>query len=79
MAFVDSSKLQVCRNLHILRHQVFKGIAKREKGTMGWFYSFKLYLMIHDQGGIISVNVMTANVDDRKPVLEAVDKFLGCL
>ncbi|PCS23609.1 Mobile element protein [Candidatus Enterovibrio escicola] len=46
---------------------------------MGWFYSFKLYLMIHDQGGIISVNVMTANVDDRKPVLETVDKFLGCL
>ncbi|PCS22217.1 Mobile element protein [Candidatus Enterovibrio escicola] len=29
IAFVDSSKLQVCHNLRILRHQVFKGTAKR--------------------------------------------------
>ncbi|PCS22231.1 Mobile element protein [Candidatus Enterovibrio escicola] len=27
IAFVDSSKLQVCHNLRILRHQVFKGTA----------------------------------------------------
>ncbi len=27
IAFVDSSKLQVCYNLRILRHQVFKGTA----------------------------------------------------
>ncbi|PCS22940.1 Mobile element protein [Candidatus Enterovibrio escicola] len=27
--FVDSSKIQVCHNLRILRHQVFKGTAKR--------------------------------------------------
>ncbi|PCS24245.1 Mobile element protein [Candidatus Enterovibrio escicola] len=25
IAFVDSSKLQVCHNLRILRHQIFKG------------------------------------------------------
>uniref|UniRef100_UPI000BE39EAE transposase n=1 Tax=Candidatus Enterovibrio escicola TaxID=1927127 RepID=UPI000BE39EAE len=35
MAFVDSSKLQVCHNLRIFRHQVLKGTAKRIKGTMG--------------------------------------------
>ncbi|WP_223823814.1 transposase [Candidatus Enterovibrio escicola] len=28
IAFVDSSKLQVCHNLSILRHQVFKGTEK---------------------------------------------------
>ncbi|PCS21703.1 Mobile element protein [Candidatus Enterovibrio escicola] len=32
---------------------------------MGWFYGFKLHLIINDQGGIISVKVMTTNVDDR--------------
>nr|WP_150138934.1 transposase [Candidatus Enterovibrio escacola] len=31
MVFVYSSKLQVCHNLRIFRHQVFKGTAKREK------------------------------------------------
>ncbi|PCS21790.1 Mobile element protein [Candidatus Enterovibrio escicola] len=55
IAFVDSSKLQVCYNLRIFRHQVFKGTAKRGKGTMWWFYGFKLHLIINDQGGIISV------------------------
>ncbi|PCS24199.1 Mobile element protein [Candidatus Enterovibrio escicola] len=55
LAFVDSSKLQVCHNLRIFKHQVFKGTSKRGKGTMGWFYDFKLYLIINDQGGIISV------------------------
>ncbi len=33
--------------------------------------------MVNDQGGIISVKVTTANVDDRKPVLEMVDDLWG--
>nr|WP_190320447.1 transposase [Candidatus Enterovibrio escacola] len=41
ISFVDSSKIQVCYNLRIIRHQVFKGTEKRRKGTMGWFYGFK--------------------------------------
>nr|WP_158523692.1 transposase [Candidatus Enterovibrio escacola] len=31
ISFVDSSTLQVCHNLRIFRHQVFKGTAKRGK------------------------------------------------
>ncbi|PCS22926.1 Mobile element protein [Candidatus Enterovibrio escicola] len=42
-------------------------------------FSPKLYLIINDQGGIISVKVTTINVDDRKPVSEIVDEFCGCL
>nr|WP_263363550.1 transposase [Candidatus Enterovibrio escacola] len=34
IAFIDSSKLQVCHNLRIFIHQVLKGATKREKGTM---------------------------------------------
>ncbi|PCS24136.1 hypothetical protein BTN49_0130 [Candidatus Enterovibrio escicola] len=48
IAFVDSSKLQVCHNLRILRYQFFKGTTKRKKGMMGWLYSFKLHLIIND-------------------------------
>nr|WP_318783164.1 transposase [Vibrio nigripulchritudo] len=61
------------------RHQVFEGVAKRGKGTMGWFYGFKLHLIINDQGVIISVKVTTANVDDRKPVPTMVDNLWGSL
>nr|WP_223866404.1 transposase [Candidatus Enterovibrio escacola] len=77
ITFIDSSKLQVCHNLHILRHQVFKGTWKQGKGMMGWFYSFKLHLIINDSGGMISIKVTTVNVDDRKPVSEMVDELWG--
>ncbi|WP_097356430.1 transposase [Candidatus Enterovibrio escicola] len=63
IAFIESSKLQVCHNLRILRHQVFKDTVKREKGMMGWFYGFKLHFIINNHGGILSVKVTTANVD----------------
>nr|WP_190322110.1 transposase [Candidatus Enterovibrio escacola] len=79
IAFVDSSKLQVCHNLGILRHQVFKSTKNRGKGTRGWFYGFKLRLIINDQGGIISVKGTANNVDDRKPISEMVDELWGCL
>ncbi len=79
IAFVDSSKLQVCHNLRIFKHHVLKGTEKRGKGKMGWFYGFKLHLFINDQGGIISVKVTMANVDDRKPVSEMIDELWGCL
>ncbi|PCS23092.1 Mobile element protein [Candidatus Enterovibrio escicola] len=52
IAFVDSFKIQVYHNLQILRHQVFKGSANRGKGTMWWFYDFKLHLIINDQGAL---------------------------
>ncbi|HFQ5401688.1 TPA: transposase [Vibrio vulnificus] len=47
---------------------VFERVARRGRGTMGSFYGFKLQPIINDQGGIISLKITTANVDDRKPV-----------
>ncbi len=46
---------------------------------MGWFYGFKLHLIINDKGGIISVKMTTTNMDDRKPVSEMMDELCGCL
>lgn len=43
ITFIDSTKLQVCHNLRIPRHQVFEGIAERGHGSMDWFYGFKLH------------------------------------
>ncbi len=54
-------------------------MAEPEKGTIWLFYGFKLHLIINDQGGIISIKLTTANVDDRKPVSEMADEILGCL
>ncbi|PCS23312.1 Mobile element protein [Candidatus Enterovibrio escicola] len=77
ITFVDSSKIQVYHNLCILRHQLFKDTVKQGKGTMGWFYGFKSYLIINDQSGIISIKVTTSNVDDRKPISETAEELWG--
>ncbi|PCS22347.1 Mobile element protein [Candidatus Enterovibrio escicola] len=46
---------------------------------MRGFYGFKLYLIINDQGRVISVKVTTANVANQKPVSEMANELLGCL
>ena len=33
---------------------------------MGWFYGFKLHMIINMQGDIIAVRITSGNVDDRK-------------
>ena len=35
--YIDSTKLQVCHNLHISRHKVFQGIARRGKPLQAGF------------------------------------------
>ena len=35
---------------------------------MGWFFGFKLHLVVNDCGEILSMQLTPGNVDDRKPV-----------
>ena len=35
---------------------------------MGWFYGFKLHLVVNEHGEILSFQLTPGNVDDRKPV-----------
>lgn len=66
--FIDSTTLSVCHHKRASSNRVFKGIAKKSKSTMGWFYGFKLHILINDQGELIAFNITKANVDDRKTV-----------
>ena len=68
ISFVDSTPLKVCHNKRIERNKVFAGIAARGKTTMGWFYGFKLHLVVNEQGEILSFQLTPGNVDDRKPI-----------
>jgi len=68
ISFVDSTPIKVCHNLRIGRHKVFSGLAGRGKSSTGWFYGFKLHLIVNDQGEILTFNLTPGNVDDRKPV-----------
>lgn len=64
IAFIDSTSIAVCHNKRIQRNRVFKGLAKRGKTTAGWFYGFKLHLIINDRGEILAFQLTPGNVSD---------------
>lgn len=68
ISFVDSTSIKVCKNKRIFNHKVFDGMAKRGKSTMGYFFGFKLHLVINDKGEILDFVITQGNVDDRAPL-----------
>lgn len=72
ISFIDSTTLAVCRNQRIHSHKVFRGVARRGKTSMGWFYGFKLHLAVSDQGQIVGWLLTPGNVADNN--LDAVAK-----
>lgn len=52
-------------NRRIHQHKVFKEVAERGFCSIGWFYGFKLHLIINDSGEILSFYLTKGNVDDR--------------
>ena len=77
--FVDSTPLAVCHNRRIKRHRTFDGLAARGKSSMGWFYGFKLHLIVNENGELLGCKVTAGNVDDRKPVPALTEGLLGKL
>ena len=77
IAFIDSTPLRVCENLRIPRHHTFADTAGRGKSSTGWFYGFKLHLVVNDQGGIVSFALTAGNVDDRQPVPFLMKSVIG--
>lgn len=79
ISFVDATPLAVCHNRRIARHKVFEGLAARGKTSMGWFYGFKLHLVVNDQGELLAFQLTPGNVDDRKPVPQLAHELFGKL
>jgi len=64
--FVDSTSLRVCHPKRIHQHKVFKGLASRGHTSLGFFYGFKLHLIINETGDIAGFSLTKGNIDDRK-------------
>jgi len=64
ISFIDSTKIQICHNERIQRNKVFSGLARRGKTTAGWFYGFKLHLIINEQGEILAFQFTPGNTAD---------------
>lgn len=79
ISFVDSTPLRVCHNRRIPSHKTFKKLAKRGKTSIGWFYGFKLHLIINEHGDLLAFKVTPGNIDDRAPVPDMVKNLSGKL
>lgn len=77
ISFLDSTPIAVCDNHRIVQHKVFEGLARRGKSSTGWFFGFKLHLLVNDQGELLNFALTPGNVDDRKPVPKLVKDLFG--
>jgi len=68
ISFVDSTVIKVCHVKRSYSNKVFKNIARKSKSTMGWFFGFKLHLIVNDEGEILSFQITQGNVSDINPV-----------
>lgn len=79
ISFVDATSLVVCHTARIAQHRVFRADARRGKTTMGWFYGFKLHLVVNDRGELLAFCLTPGNVDDRRPIPRLVRRLFGKL
>jgi len=68
ISFIDSTPLRVCHIRREYSHKVFKGMATKGQCSIGWFFGFKLHIVINDKGEILDFLFTQANVDDREPL-----------
>lgn len=66
--YIDSTPLAVCRNQRIYKHKTFKHLAERGKTSMGWFYGFKLHMVINKDGELMNFKLTKGNVFDNRVI-----------
>lgn len=63
--FVDSTQIEVCHIKRANRNKTFKDLALKSKSTMGYFYGFKLHIVVNDKGEIMAFKLTDSKTDDR--------------
>jgi hypothetical protein len=69
----------VCHHARIQQHRVLRVDARRGKTSVGWFYGFKLHLVVNDRGALLAFCLTPGNTDDRRPVPRVVRRLFGRL
>lgn len=64
ISFIDSTIIKVCHVKRSKSNRVFKGIATKGKSSIGWFFGFKLHLIVNEMGEILSFQITPGNKSD---------------
>jgi hypothetical protein len=78
-SFIDSTPIKVCNNIRIPRNKVFRGLAERGKSSMGWFFGFKLHMIVNEKGELLSIQITRGKTNDRVPVKSLCKGLFGKL
>ena len=76
---IDATTIAACHPKRADRNKVFRGLAKKSKSTMGWYFGFKLHLVINDKGELIAFKVTSSTTDDRHSVVDLARSLSGKL
>ena len=68
ISYIDSTPIRVCHIKREFNHKIMKGLATKGQCSMGWFFGFKLHIVINDRGEILDFLFTQAHVDDREPL-----------
>lgn len=77
--FADSTKLKVCEISRSLRHKTARGAASKSKTHAGWFYGFRLHLVVNGWLDILGIKITTATEDERRALASMWDDLLGMI
>ena len=79
IGYMDSTSLAVCQSKRIRRNKGFKGIARLDKTTKGWFFGLKLHLIVDEKGNLMRAKLSPGHGDDRQGVDPMTQGFTGWL
>ncbi len=64
VSYIDSTSLKACHIKRAYNHKTFKGLAEKGYTSVGWFYGFKLHLVIDIYGNIVDFCLTKGNKHD---------------
>jgi hypothetical protein len=67
ISFIDSFPLKSCHTRRESSHKTFRNIAMKGKTSVGWFFGFKVHLVVSHTGEIIDFDITPGNVADSNP------------
>ena len=62
--YVDSKPLKACHIKREAQHKVMVDWARKGKGTLGWFYGFKMHVVINREAELVNFLLTAGNVAD---------------